>query len=135
LFDWAALRHSRRKPNLHQSYVIPTRRKQSRKFGTIILKEVITECRNPEHVGLQKHRNCAVYIVAFTPALLPLSPPLILFRTSQDTQKYTHFLKFSPWRSDYHWWHSVTLTFKERNLMFCIRNQFVPRCKHFPPRL
>jgi hypothetical protein len=60
LFDWAAVRHSRRKPNLQPHGVIPNRRKQSRKVEKIS-KWVITKCRNAEHVGLQTSTLCCMH--------------------------------------------------------------------------
>lgn len=61
LFDGGAVRRSRRKPDLQPRGMITNRRKQSRNVGTIILKWVITKCRNPEHVGLQTSTLCCLH--------------------------------------------------------------------------
>ena len=84
LFDWADLRHSRRKPNLQPSGVIPTRREQSRKIGKIILKWVITACRwrlrcsrgsvlafGTQVRGFKPGRSCRIFQGKRTSARLP----------------------------------------------------------------
>jgi len=62
----------------------------------------------------------------------------VTLRWLEDVEKDRCEMKVNSWRQRAvvreEWALAINLLKTKRNLLY-IRNQFVPRCKHFPPRL